>query len=247
MIKPTHLLSNKMTIRAQKFFAELKSLLSSISDLIYPPKCPSCDSKPLNRKIPFCFDCLCQITPISGNFRGFSTLEGYNSLNLGKALFLGFHEGPLQKAILSLKQKNNIDLGRFMAYTLAHIMPESFLEADVITCVPSSKESMKMRGFNPSEILANELSITSGIPLMKDLIIKVRHTEKQALLPYCQRIQNVTGAYQTTRNLKDTKIILVDDVLTTGSTAMVCSNEIIKAGGKIIGTAFYSYRPLFCT
>lgn len=230
-----------------EFLKELGSLSSALSNLIYPPKCISCSSKPLNAAIPFCYSCLCKISPISSSFSRLSTLKNRYSLNLGKTICLGFHEGPLQKAILAVKQNNNINLGKFLGYTLANIMPESFLRADLITYVPSSKESMYKRGFNPPKVLANELSIISGIPLIKGLIIKTRRTEKQALLSHSQRIQNVAGAYQATKNVKDTKIILVDDVLTTGSTALECANQLIRAHGKIIGTAFYSYRPLFCT
>ena len=87
----------------------------------------------------------------------------------------------------------------------------------------------------------------TGIPLRTDLLIKDKQIRKQALLSQSERIKNVEGAYLAPQKLDDTKILLVDDVLTTGSTAVACANALIRGGGKIIGTAFYSYRPLFCT
>ena len=223
------------------------TLLSTILSLVYPEQCIACGSVPYSNDIPLCHQCLFSISPLCREFTGFSNLPKHGIPPMGKAIVLGIHEGSLQKAIHRLKQGHHFNGGRFLASTLANIIPESFLQADLITYVPSSKSSLRERGFNPAKILAEEVSRMTKIPLATNLLFKKKHTRKQALLSQSERIRNVEAAYFVSQKLDNTKVVLVDDVLTTGSTAVACANAIIGARGKIIGSAFYSYRPLFCT
>jgi len=166
---------------------------------------------------------------------------------MGKAITLGEHKDVLRKVILAFKQRNNMAAGTFLSYILANIIPVDWHTADFITYVPSSNRSLKKRGFNPPQIIATTISQVCGIKLNLNILKKVKNTKKQALLSQVQRINNVRNAYKVNENLQNTKIIVIDDVLTTGATILSCCNALINKGGKIIGTAFFSYRPLFCT
>jgi len=104
--------------------------------------------------------------------------------------------------------------------------------ADYIVPVPLHKVRLRSRGFNQSELLSEKISMVTGISYITDQLIRKRYTETQANLPVSKRAKNVQGAFL----IKDEKIfnkkrvILVDDVITTGSTILECI-KVLKAGG----------------
>ena len=105
-------------------------------------------------------------------------------------------------------------------------------KADFIVPVPLHKVRLRSRGFNQSELLSEKISKVTGISYITDQLIRERYTETQANLPVSKRAKNVEGAFL----IKDEKIfnkkrvILVDDVITTGSTILECM-KVLKAGG----------------
>ena len=105
-------------------------------------------------------------------------------------------------------------------------------KADYIVPVPLHKVRLRSRGFNQSELLSEKISEITGISNITDQLIRKRYTETQANLPVSKRAKNVQGAFL----IKDEKIfnkkrvILVDDVITTGSTILECI-KVLKAGG----------------
>jgi ComF family protein len=110
---------------------------------------------------------------------------------------------------------------------------------DIITYVPLHKESLKNRGYNQSRILANELSKHFQIPLVDDIIFEVKPKKSQASVERENRKDNVSGIFQVTNSLNGKKIVIVDDIFTTGSTLSECAKVLKEAGAqKIIGITF---------
>ena len=105
-------------------------------------------------------------------------------------------------------------------------------KADFIVPVPLHKVRLRSRGFNQSELLSEKISKVTGISYVSDQLIRERYTETQTNLPVSKRAKNVEGAFL----IKDEKIfnkkrvILVDDVITTGSTILECM-KVLKSGG----------------
>lgn len=127
---------------------------------------------------------------------------------------------------------------------LAHYMAESvmgkdeFSEADVIIPVPLHKKDKRRRGYNQSFLLAKKLSKALGIPAEKDALQKVKHTKKQHKLSYSERISNVEKAFAVGDKsaVLGKKVILVDDVFTTGSTMKNCAEALKSAGAsRVLG------------
>ena len=102
---------------------------------------------------------------------------------------------------------------------------------DLVTPVPLHWLRQWQRGFNQSELLARVISRSTGIPVERTLK-RVRATATQAGLSNTGRRKNVTAAFQCRKDLRDKRILLIDDVMTTGSTAASCAQALKRAGAR---------------
>lgn len=125
---------------------------------------------------------------------------------------------------------------------LAHIMGQkvgilcaSFLgsaEAGIVIPIPLHRARLRERGYNQSEILSRAISQETGWPVVKDALVRARPTRVQARLSRKERLANVRGAFAVRREeaLRGRTCLLVDDVVTTGSTANECARILLEAG-----------------
>ena len=104
------------------------------------------------------------------------------------------------------------------------------IEFDVIVPVPSHKKKVKQRGYNPALALADELSKISGKPVA-DVLYKTRKTQNQKFLDYAQRQENLENSIILLNKsiIKDKKVLIIDDIITTGATIEACSKLLINA------------------
>lgn len=105
---------------------------------------------------------------------------------------------------------------------------------DCIIPVPLHKNRLKERGYNQSELIASHISNYLGLPLMTDAVIRKRATKRQSMLRKAERVNNVKNAFECTRNLSGERILLFDDICTTGSTLEACASALIAANVKYI-------------
>jgi len=101
---------------------------------------------------------------------------------------------------------------------------------DAVIPVPLSPGALKDRGFNQSLLVAHELSKRKKIPLLIDALRKVADTRPQVGLSAKERAANVKEAFFCNRKLTGMKILLIDDVMTTGATVNACSRELLRTG-----------------
>jgi len=104
----------------------------------------------------------------------------------------------------------------------------------LIIPVPLSKKKIKRRGFNQSEEIAKELSTFLQIPLINNCLLKIKETFPQAQLKEKEREENIKNVFicNTPEKIKNRKILLIDDVFTTGSTMEECAKVLKKSGAK---------------
>jgi len=105
-------------------------------------------------------------------------------------------------------------------------------ECDGIIPVPLSKNALRERGFNQSLLMAKVISKNLRIPLYMDLLLKIKDTLPQVGLNAKERKKNLRGAFKARRKINSLRLLLLDDVMTTGATARECSKTLIKAGAK---------------
>jgi len=113
---------------------------------------------------------------------------------------------------------------------IAQILKKTNLTADLITYVPMHFKAQKKRGFNQSMILAKEISKTTGIPICHEALRKIKQTCNQASLNASMRLVNLKGVFfADDRYTAGRRIIIVDDIYTTGTTLNECRNALIES------------------
>ena len=153
-----------------------------------------------------------------------SGLRGFDA-----AYSFGAYEGVLRELIHLYKYGRVRSLARPLSALLARALPrdEAF---DAAVPVPLYWRRRLQRGFNQAELLARGLSKRTGIPVVRGLG-RVRPTPAQAGLATSARRQNVARAFRA-RNVRGMRILLIDDVMTTGATAASCALALKQAGAR---------------
>jgi ComF family protein len=153
-----------------------------------------------------------------------------------RAYSFGFYDGPLRKLIHLFKYSGMKPLGKRLAGLLCRALPDEGAERfDAIVPMPLHWRRRLRRGFNQSEILARLLARQRRIPML-DAVQRVRPTATQAGLTNSYRRKNVAGAFRVSRKSRvaGKHILLVDDVMTTGSTGTACAAALKRAGARSV-------------
>ncbi len=143
----------------------------------------------------------------------------------------------VRDAILSFKysgmKRRGIAFGKIMGYAVKDSNTR-LITADVIIPVPISRERFKERGYNQSDVLAKEISKEIGTKYISDMLIRTKNTVPQNSLNEIERRMNVFNAFKLNEkyNVEGKKIIIVDDIFTTGSTLNECGKTLKKAGAE---------------
>ena len=153
------------------------------------------------------------------------------------------YRGIIKKQICKFKFNNEKYIGKTFSKLLADRIFELDLRFDIIVPVPISMNRYKERGYNQSQILAEEISKKFKIKCLKGAIIKIKNNKRQSNLNINERKNNVIGVYKVkkTKNLKDKTILLIDDVCTTGATVNECAKILKTAGVKSVIIATIAY------
>ena len=146
-----------------------------------------------------------------------------------RVIAYGLYEDVLKEAISRFKFYGLRRLSRPLGGLLPNLpIPAS----DAIVPVPLTAKGLRQRGFNQSLLIARVVSKKTGTPLNIDTLLKIRETPPQVGLSASERHKNLAGAFGVKGDLKGKRILLVDDVVTTGATAAACSKALLKAGAQ---------------
>lgn len=151
-----------------------------------------------------------------------------------------WYEEPLHAAVYRFKYGGS----KYLAWHFAACMslPESF-HADAIVPVPLFEDRQRKRGYNQSELVARMLGERYGLPVETALLTRTRNTSPQAGLSAQLREHNVDGAFKAAPGCKGRALLLVDDVMTTGSTLRSCAEALTDAGATIVYAACACAAP----
>jgi ComF family protein len=132
-----------------------------------------------------------------------------------------------------LKYQGDLALGEALAQNLVALFRNLAWQVDLVTAVPLGVARRKERGYNQAALLAFPLALACGIPYRAKALQKVRQTRTQVGLNVAQRYQNVEGAFRAERTVvAEKRVLVVDDVTTSGATIRVCSSALLEAGAR---------------
>jgi len=158
-----------------------------------------------------------------------------------KAYYLFQYKGLIQDGLQKFKYRRALSLLSYLSEELDLFLKEeilSFEKIDFISYVPLHRRKLKEREFNQAEILAKAISKRVNIPLLKKLLLRKIYTPPQSNLSKEERRINIESAFKVNLKYKNTirnsKILLIDDIITTGSTAAECIKELERLGSKTI-------------
>lgn len=204
-------------------------IFEKILNLIYPQVCGICGKYNKNS---LCKKCELKLK----NEFNFKT-DNYEK-DIGKNFiehnYFFKYENLIRNQILALKFQEKPYIYKTIAYFLKKMQKsfEKLKKYDIIIIVPISKQRKKDRGYNQSELIAKEISKIIKVPIAKGILYKNKNTKPQSSLNKKEREQNAKGVYQIIKNnkLKNKRILLIDDIYTTGSTVNECANMLTQEG-----------------
>ncbi|MBQ73984.1 MAG: phosphoribosyltransferase [Gammaproteobacteria bacterium] len=137
---------------------------------------------------------------------------------------------PVDRLILNFKEKQNLVIGKILATLLVNSLPRGFSAPDLLVPVPLHKSTLRKRGFNQSAEIARVLSDFWSIPLDTQNCSRVINTRSQKSLSLNDRVANIRGAFDISRNYQGERIAIVDDVVTSGATVAELARLIASKG-----------------
>ena len=215
----------------------------------FPSNCLVCGKRLASAREVLCFNCeylmpkvsgkFLMDHPVSSTFWGRVPLEGCTSL-------FRFEKGSRYQILLhDLKYRGNrqagLYLGRLLGQELLH---SPFACCDLLVPVPLHARKRRQRGYNQSEVIARACSEVMGIPLDGRLLVRPIHRSSQTRLSRQDRFENVKNDFAISRKAGDIngmRILLVDDVLTTGATLEACCSTLLGRYNCLIFVATVAY------
>ena len=150
-----------------------------------------------------------------------------------------FEDGPARNLVHRLKYSDRMELARPMGAWMARAGADLLAEADALAPVPLHRTRLWRRQFNQSVALAREISRRSGKPVETDLA-RIRPTRSQVGLSRAERARNLAGAFRCPRALNGRRIVLIDDVLTSGATANAAARALLNAGAGAVDVLVFA-------
>ncbi len=214
-------------------------------DILFPPRCagcqrgghvlcPSCIAQIQPLPLPICRRCGTPLPP-----GGLCRNCQYHPLNMSGLRAVSAYQEPLRACIHALKYAGNTRLAEPLGLLLAQAYIRYGIQADILIPVPLHSERQHQRGYNHASLLAGVCSAHLGIPVHDNILVRHRATLAQVDLNPRDRYQNVAGAFLcipafATGALYRRKIVIIDDVSTTGATLEACAVPLYAAGAAAI-------------
>ncbi|MBQ3331041.1 MAG: ComF family protein [Ruminococcus sp.] len=204
------------------------STVRKLTALFFPERCPYCDEliEPCEIACERCYDEIRRKhAPIFCGAHGFRCVSAF------------VYDAKVRRMILRLKYHERIQYIPQIAELMAEDIRAAYGDNafDIITCVPMHQTDLRRRGYNQSRLMAQALSSLLDIPY-RDTIDKVKKTKKQHHLKYAERKTNLNGAFALIdkESIKGQRILLIDDIVTSGYTLGNCGKTLNRGKPSLI-------------
>jgi ComF family protein len=226
-------------------------------DVALPPLCPAC-REPLGEGAGLCATCWSKLSMIEPPYcarlgipftydpgPGLLSMEAIaNPPAYDRARAAVRYDDVARALVHAYKYGDRLDLARLMGGWMARAGRELLADADGLVPVPLHWRRLWARRFNQSATLAAEISSASKVPVVHGALKRVRATVQQVGLSKTERADNVQGAFRLPADLKaevtGRRLILIDDVLTSGATADTCARALLRAGAAHVDVLVFA-------
>jgi ComF family protein len=201
--------------------AALRSISQTLLDLIFPPRCVHCGRVDWH----FCDRCQYDLenTPIIE--------QNVDVPPLTQVVSTGEHSGILQSAVQGIKYYGQRELAPFLAQRMARVLEPLNWTYDIVIPVPMHTQRLRERGYNQAKEISFRLAEILDKAHPDSAIRRERATRSQVGLSQIERLQNIENAFSAQENiLKGNRLLLVDDVKTTGATMAACAKVALAVG-----------------
>lgn len=241
----------------RQFRGGLRAALRIVLDAALPPLCPSC-REPLGDGAGLCASCWSKLSLIEPPYcarlgipftydpgPGLLSMEAMaNPPAYDRARAAVRYDDIARSLVLSFKYGDRLDLAPMMGRWMARAGRELLHDADALMPVPLHWRRLWARRFNQSSALAGAISDICGVPVLHDGIARVRATPQQVGLSKTERADNVQGAFRVPSgqkaNVTGRRVVLVDDVLTSGATVDTCARALLRAGATHVDVLVFA-------
>jgi len=219
-------------------------MFSDFLSLIFPDTCIGCNNPLVKGEKLLCIKCKFSLPETNYHLEEINDLHkrfaGKIAINRAFAYLTYIKDGLGQKIIYTIKYKGVKEGASLMGELYGQCLAQANLQRhiDLIVPVPLHIKKLRKRGFNQSEWFAKGLSAELGIPY-KEVLLRTEQKISQTLQSRVARWSNVKEIYKLRKDasIAGLRILLVDDVITTGATMEVCANELLKMGAKEVSIA----------
>jgi ComF family protein len=243
--------------RAAVALGHLAGLARRASDFLFPPACPGC-GRMLARHSAVCPPCWQKVTFIERPYCEVLGLPFSHDLGAGilsaeaianppdfdRLRAVCAFDGTARNLVHALKYRDRTELAPMLALWMSRAGREILAECDAIIPVPLHSYRLMSRKFNQAAELASAISHLSGKPMLAVAIRRTRNTKHQVGLGRTGRAANVKGAFQVTdrgkQEISGKRIVLVDDVYTTGATVSAMARAARRAGAVDISVLTFA-------
>ncbi|OYU49990.1 MAG: amidophosphoribosyltransferase [Rhizobiales bacterium PAR1] len=226
-------------------------LLKQGIELLYPPQCITCETATATPHS-LCVTCWNTLPLISKPYcerlgTPFQVDFGTGMLSpaaiadpprFDRGRAVARHRDAAKSLVSRFKYGERLDLAKLMAKMMVQAGGDILADADLIVPVPMHRIRLWRRRYNQAALLANGVSAISGVPVSLDALQRVRHTRAQVGLGRSDRQKNLAGAFRVPAEyealIAGRRVVVIDDVRTTGSTLNACAHILRKAGATRI-------------
>jgi ComF family protein len=242
--------------------AWLVQAADALASVLFPADCRICERLLLtSRRVPICEVCLQSFAPLQGALcatcglpastwsLGPPSQSGHQqpeeilcptcrmgSWGFDRARSFAEYKTALIRAIVLLKFEQMEPLGRWFAERLRVVASQQNLQADLVVPVPLHRQRERERGYNQADLIARPLARQLGLPYRAVLLVRTRPRPNKQILTLEERWDSVRGAFATHpgSQVDNLRVLLVDDVMTTGATLDACARALRAAGAKSV-------------
>ncbi len=227
----------------------------AVLDLVFPRNCAGCGKPVGDEGLHTCWECLSALWSIQFPFCSlcgnpvFGTIDREyvcslcckNKVYFDRARSAAHYDGKLAIMLRAFKYAKATHLARDLAMILRGCVEVHYSLADIdgVLSVPLHHRKERERTYNQAQLLASELAMAIGKPLLRRCLVRSRATASQTELNAVNRRKNVHGAFETINDnwIQGRRLLLVDDIMTTGATANECARVLKEAGAVSVRIA----------